>query len=200
MPRYRVWAFHRQSISHHRAVGKPGGIDAQTIDRCAMGEVIEEHCAEAYVVNLVVHRVAAASARVEGVKLAQYSAAAVGIDGDEAEAVGGEIHVRIVAMARGITAAAVEIEHDRELAAARGLRRDMNQIIAGAILVLEREAVIAGRERGGLRGARLAIRSAKDKEDRDRRHQCCAQTCPHFWPPPSHCLELSHISRRPRTR
>src|SRR5271166_5261522 len=101
-------------------------------------------------------------------------------------------------MTRGITATAVEVEHDRQFANACCLRWDVNEIIAGAILVLEREAVIAGCElHGGLRRRGLAIRSVEDNEKRERRQKRCAQTWSGSWPSSHWSSFLTLLSRRP---
>ena len=93
---------------------------------------------------------------------------AIGIDGDETVVVGRIIHPGIFLLHCAVHAGAMKVHHDREAGAGGGLGRDMNQIAAVGVVVLDGEAVITRGEAGPRRVFRPSCRHRDRRQQRQR--------------------------------
>ena len=102
-----------ERVRHHRAVRHAGGVDALRIDGVAARQRVDEGADEADVIDIVVHRIAAAMPGVPGQQDAVATARAFGIDDDESLLHGLRREAGHAFGDHGIASAAVQHDHER---------------------------------------------------------------------------------------
>ena len=159
-----IGALGAEPMRHHRAVRMHGRIDAPLIDSGAAREILHDSDREPDIVDTLVHRVAAALARVPCQQAPAQRAGAVRIHDQDTLAIGDRIEPGVALEPLRLAAAAVKGDHDRQRTTFGDRARRMQDVRTLSPVVVDGERVIARRER---RGSPLR---ANDDWRRPRRH------------------------------